>query len=116
MSDTPFPAYLQTQRLDAGLTMRQLAKRCGLDTSTISRFEHGNRHPTRDTANLLARELNVPRYEFLRIAGFWSAPPDMPLLERLQSALDRPNLTTARREILIDLVENIIDLADEVAS
>ena len=55
-----FPALLERFRAERGLSKAELAKRTGLDPSTITRFEQGARMPERETILQLAGELGIP--------------------------------------------------------
>jgi transcriptional regulator with XRE-family HTH domain len=55
-----FSQWLRAQLKARKLTQRQLARKSGIDHSTISRLIGGNRVPSLRTANLLARSLGVP--------------------------------------------------------
>lgn len=61
MNTTPsdqLRAWLQRHAVSRGLTHAQLALRSGLDRSTVSRFLHGDRSPTLDTAVRLMRSVD----------------------------------------------------------
>jgi transcriptional regulator with XRE-family HTH domain len=62
--------WLLKARGRAGLTQRQLAQRCGLDQTTISRIEQGIREPTLAQLLILAKTLAVPLQWFLNGEGW----------------------------------------------
>jgi len=60
-----FGAKLKTLRSKQGLLMRQVAAATDVDTSMISKFENGDRFPTREQIVKLAMILDVPENELL---------------------------------------------------
>ncbi|MBI1222417.1 MAG: helix-turn-helix domain-containing protein [Bacteroidetes bacterium] len=50
---------LKTQRLDQNLSILEVSIRAGLDASLVSRYENGNRIPTRDHILRLANALSI---------------------------------------------------------
>jgi transcriptional regulator with XRE-family HTH domain len=68
-----FAALLRQRRQHAGLFGRALGRAAGFDDSFISRLELGERTPTRDTVERLARALGLQghdRAELLVAAGY----------------------------------------------
>jgi transcriptional regulator with XRE-family HTH domain len=68
-----FPQLLKKHRERAGLSQNQLAAQCGICHSYVSRIEQGNRFPSVETADILARNLhlNPTEYDvFMGAAGF----------------------------------------------
>lgn len=55
------PEAVTYARRQAGLTVTELAKRCGVTKSLISEIEKGSRNATPDMLNKLAEALNCPR-------------------------------------------------------
>tara|TARA_R110000744_G_scaffold339972_1_gene445129 strand:+ start:885 stop:1175 length:291 start_codon:yes stop_codon:yes gene_type:complete len=60
-----FGSRLKTLRTKQGLLMRQVAAAADVDTSMISKFENGDRLPTRKQIEKLALILKVPEEELL---------------------------------------------------
>ena len=59
-SPTPLAELVQRLRTEAGLSMYELAKRSGINRSTLMRIEDGTTtQPDSGTLNTLARALNV---------------------------------------------------------
>jgi len=50
---------LRTLRMNAGLGLRELARRAGISPSFLSEIEHGTRFPSPPVAQRLATELGV---------------------------------------------------------
>ncbi|TMB69402.1 MAG: helix-turn-helix transcriptional regulator [Chloroflexi bacterium] len=73
-------AKLHDARLALGISQRDLAQRAGVSLGTVKAYEHGERHPSRDSLlailNALALE-QIARNEILTSAGF--APQGAPL-------------------------------------
>lgn len=49
---------LKEIRAEKGLTMREVAKQCGIDESTYCLIEHGKRNPSVKTAKKIAKVLD----------------------------------------------------------
>jgi len=100
--DDAFPALLERLREERGLSKADLAKRTGLDPSSITRFEQGTRDPERSTILQLADAMVLPmvdRDRLLATAGFRSEIWDDPLLVELaQLLVDRDIPATARQD------------------
>ena len=60
-------AQLAKLRQQRGLSLRVLAKECGLSVNAISRIERGESSPTVSSLHLLATALDVPLTEFFRV-------------------------------------------------
>ena len=61
-------ARLLLLRQERGLSLRGLAKECGLSVNAISRIERGESSPTVSSLQRLAKTLEVPITEFFRAA------------------------------------------------
>lgn len=87
---TSFAKRLQALRKKAELSQYALAKRSGLSKQAVSNLEMGNREPTWQTVQLLARALGVDCRAF--------ADPDLPLPPESETAVKprgRPRKTPA---------------------
>lgn len=96
-----FPTLLERLREERGLSKADLAKRTGLDPSTITRFEQGARMPERETILQLAGAMVLPmpdRDRLLASAGFRSELWDDPLLVELAQLLNEPGIAPHARE------------------
>lgn len=96
-----FPILLQRLREERGLSKAELAKRTGLDPSTITRFEQGARMPERETLLQLAGAMVLPmadRDRLLASAGFRSELWDDPLMVELAQLLNERGIAAAARE------------------
>lgn len=95
-----FPAMLQRLRENRGLSKADLAKRTGLDPSTVTRFEQGTRQPERETVLQLADAMVLPMRErdlLLAAAGFRSEIWDDPLLVELMQLLNEDDIPERAR-------------------
>ena len=61
-------ARLRALREERGLSLRELAEKCGLSFNAISRIERGENSPTVSTLHLLATAFNVPIAAFFEDA------------------------------------------------
>lgn len=96
-----FPRLLQQQREARGLSKADLAKKTGLDPSTITRFEQGARAPERATILQLADAMVLPvveRDRLLASAGFRSELWDDPQLVELSQLLAEQGIPVAARQ------------------
>lgn len=64
-----FAINLRRTRRAAGLSQEQLADRCGLHATEISRLERGVREPRLSTIVRLARALEIPPSQLLADVG-----------------------------------------------
>jgi len=67
-----FGARIRELRLAAGLTQEDLAARCGLFRTYMSRIETGNANPTLTMIHALATSLAVP------VPALFGAPVEVP--------------------------------------
>lgn len=57
---------LKDKRINLNMTQKELANSCGLNQSTISHFEAGNKKPSLQTAFKIANVLKVPVDELFK--------------------------------------------------
>lgn len=60
-----FGSTIKALRIKEGLLLRQVAAFIEVDTSMVSKFEKGERYPTRDQVEKLAILLHVPNDDLL---------------------------------------------------
>lgn len=98
-----FASMLEQLRDERGLTKADLAKKAGVDPSTITRFEQGTRLPERATVLQLADAMVLPmvdRDTLLAAAGYRSELWDDPLFsELIQLMADGTTPEQARGEV-----------------
>jgi transcriptional regulator with XRE-family HTH domain len=93
-----FSQLLREVRTARGLSQSQIARTIGVDHSTISRFERGERRPRRLTVLKLARALDLDRATRLRLlasAGY--APVALELDDGLDVVWDLASLLADAR-------------------
>lgn len=96
-----FARLLEQLRETRSLTKADLAKRAGVDPSTITRFEQGSRAPERDTVMQLADAMVLPASErdtLLAAAGFRSSVWDDPQLVELVQLMSDPEIPSRARD------------------
>lgn len=96
-----FAVLLESLREARGLTKADLAKRAGVDPSTITRFEQGTRLPERATVLQLSDAMVLPvtdRDTLLAAAGFRSGLWDDPMLTELIQLLADPGIPEQARQ------------------
>jgi transcriptional regulator with XRE-family HTH domain len=106
--ENAFGRLLTSFREAKGYTKAQLAGYAGLDPSSISRLESGERAPEPRTVDLVATGLAltpVERERLLATAGFRSIAWDDPLLVSLVELLLDPDLPERTREEIRTLVK-----------
>lgn len=91
-----FANKLKTLRLKKELLLRQVAAAIDVDTSMVSKFEKGERFPTREQIEKLATFFKVPEKDFLVEAFSDKLTYDLseePLaIEILKQAIQKLNL------------------------
>ena len=100
VEEPSFAHLLEHLRASRGLSKADLAKRAGVDPSSITRFEQGSRAPERATVLQLAQAMVLPmadRDRLLAAAGFRSELWDDPLLIELAQLLGEPSIPMAAR-------------------
>ena len=117
----PAPAFseeLRRLREGRGLNRKALAGLAGVDPSTMTRLEKGERGPSREVVDRLANALTVTPTEehaLLRAAGFLTEEAaellDQPEVARLAALLARNDIAPSHRALLLRHVRLTLDLA-----
>lgn len=76
MADTTLGEVVRTARVNAGISLRQLAIRLGVTPSYVSDIENDRRVPSEDVLGRIAQELNLDRADLLARAGRLQADAD----------------------------------------
>lgn len=107
-----FGPLLSAMRDERGLPKNQLAAAADLDPSTVTRLESGERGPSREVVERLAKALDASSEELhglLTAADLLPAEAaillDEPELARLSAVLTDPTLTVLHRRLLLNYVE-----------
>ncbi len=105
-------------RSERGIAQRALATTAGVDASTISRVENGERGPGQDLVDKIADALGsdpTERARLLRAAGYLPAAFDVllaaPSLARLIGVFGLADLTEEHRALLLAYVSLALDHA-----
>ncbi len=113
-----FGPALARLREARGLPKKELARRAGLDASTITRLEAGERGVSRDTVERLARALDATQKEELDLLGKAGFLADEaaellaePELARLAALLARADLLPDHRALLVRHLRLALDHA-----
>jgi transcriptional regulator with XRE-family HTH domain len=113
-ADAEVARLIMELRSARGLSKADLAKRSGLDPSTITRFEQGSRTPDREMIAKLADAMVLPSHDrdrLLAAAGLRSIVWDDPDLIALANVLGDPALPHSEREAIRNVVRFAISHA-----
>ena len=95
--------FLRTARTEAGLSIRELARRAGASYTYLSRVESGERGmPKPELLQRLAKELNVNPAELLAYVGIEPTAPEPKMYFRRYMGL-----SAHEADILYELAEDI---------
>ncbi len=102
---TPLGRLIRDARLGAGLTAREVARRAGLDVSTVTRIELGQiAQPSADKLKAIAPALGIPISDLLAAAG---------LLPKGELPTLRPYLRAKYRELPDEAVAEVERLIND---
>ncbi|MBE3588135.1 MAG: helix-turn-helix transcriptional regulator [Thermoanaerobacteraceae bacterium] len=116
MNNTDFGNWLKEKRISAGYESQGLLSRaCGIDHSTIARWERGDTKPSPDNLKKLAPYLGISYQDLLAAAGYLDdTPPTQPKqydgLEVFLRSIGK--LTPEGKKMVYDYVEYVIDLEE----
>lgn len=100
-----FPATLRRLRNAAGYTQEELARLIGMQKSTVSMYEQGNREPDYETLEAIADVLNVPIGSLISSADK-SSVTNIPVLGRVAAGIP-----IAAIQEVVDYEEITLDMA-----
>lgn len=101
--------YLKEQRLDARLSLRQLADQVGVSNPYLSQIERGLRKPSAEVLNQLARALRVSAEQLHVRAGI--VDPDTDGVGSVELAvLADAGLTERQKQSLLDVYSSFLAL------
>ncbi len=95
-------AAIRRHREAAGLHRKQLAERCGVETSTISRLEAGEfREPRPEKLQRIARALEIDFEDLFALAGYAPAGslPGLPIFLRQKVGLSKTEAERVERYV-----------------
>lgn len=107
---------LETRREALGLTKREAARRAEVSETTWRSLEGGtNRSPSNEILSRVARTVQIPFQEVLRLAGRGDAPAAKPPIRRgrtneaLAAMLERdPQLGDRDRQLLLTIYDFLV--------
>ena len=111
-----FAVELGRLRRKRGISQAELSRRAGVDTSSISRLECGERDPSRDMAERLAEALACSQSEravLLQAASYHAGVQLDPALEGLNDYLTDPRNDAEERDQMRSCVESLTKLVAE---
>ena len=112
--------YLREQRVNAQLSLRQLAEQTGVSNPYLSQIERGLRRPSAEVLQQLAKALRISAEQLYVHAGILK--PDEGEVRSVELAiLSDPGLTERQKQSLLDVYASFVrentspDDADEPA-
>lgn len=103
--------YLKEQRLDARLSLRQLADQVGVSNPYLSQIERGLRKPSAEVLQQLARALRVSAEQLYVRAGIVDPDTDSESERTVEIAvLSDPGLTERQKQSLLDVYASFLAL------
>lgn len=103
--------FLRQQRLDAQLTIRQLAARAGVSNPYISQVERGLRKPSAEVLSQLARALHISAETLYVRAGMLEEHGES--TGTIDAILADPHLTARQKNALIETYRAFLDSSDD---
>ena len=101
--------YLKEQRLQARLSLRQLADQAGVSNPYLSQIERGLRKPSAEVLQQLAKALRVSAEQLYVKAGL--VHPDIEAAGTVELAiLADPDLTERQKQSLLDVHASFLAL------
>ena len=106
--------YLKEQRINARLSLRQLAEQAGVSNPYLSQIERGLRKPSAEVLQQLARALRVSAEQLYVRAGI--VHPDTGQVGSVELAvLADPGLTERQKQSLLDVYASFLALNERDA-
>jgi transcriptional regulator with XRE-family HTH domain len=101
--------YLKEQRVEAELSLRQLADRAGVSNPYLSQIERGLRRPSADVLQQIAKGLRISAEQLYLRAGILD--PDDTSDDSVELAvLGDPRLTERQKASLLDVYASFLAL------
>jgi transcriptional regulator with XRE-family HTH domain len=95
--------YIRTQRSNAQISVRQLAKLAGVSNPYLSQVERGLRHPSAEILQQIAKALRISAEALYVQAGILEAPSGGPVAEAIHAAEE---LSDRQKRVLLDVYES----------
>ena len=117
MNKLPLPdlgTYLREQRMNAKLSLRQLADRAGVSNPYLSQIERGLKRPSAEILQQLAKGLQVSAETLYVQAGILDERIAEPTetTEVLAAIAADPKLTDRQRAVLTEVYESFVSGAE----
>lgn len=101
--------YLKEQRVQAQLSLRQLAEQAGVSNPYLSQIERGLRKPSADVLQQIAKALRISAEQLYVQAGILS--PDHGVGGTVEVAvLADPGLTERQKQSLLNVYSSFLEL------
>jgi transcriptional regulator with XRE-family HTH domain len=95
--------YIRTQRSNAQISVRQLAKLAGVSNPYLSQVERGLRHPSAEILQQIAKALRISAEALYVQAGILEAPRGGAVAEAIHAAEE---LSDRQKRVLLDVYES----------
>ena len=92
--------YIRTQRNNAQISLRQLAKLAGVSNPYLSQVERGLRKPSAEILQQIAKGLRISAEALYVQAGILERPDGGPVAEAIQAD---PELSERQKQVLLDI-------------
>ncbi|GAA2329379.1 helix-turn-helix transcriptional regulator [Saccharopolyspora halophila] len=92
--------YIRTQRNNAQISLRQLAKLAGVSNPYLSQVERGLRKPSAEILQQIAKGLRISAEALYVQAGILERPDAGPVFEAVQAD---PELSERQKQVLLDI-------------
>lgn len=99
--------YLKAQRVEARLSLRQLADQAGVSNPYLSQIEHGLRRPSAEVMQQLAKALRISAEQLYVRAGMVSPESDGASSVEL-AILGDASLTERQKQSLLDVYSSFL--------
>ena len=107
--------YLREQRVNAQLSLRQLAEQTGVSNPYLSQIERGLRRPSAEVLQQLAKALRISAEQLYVQAGILN-PDDGQVRSVELAILADPGLTERQKQSLIDVYTSFRELTESATS
>ncbi|HWC80980.1 MAG TPA: helix-turn-helix transcriptional regulator [Pseudonocardiaceae bacterium] len=97
--------YIRTQRNNAQISLRQLAKLAGVSNPYLSQVERGLRKPSAEILQQIAKGLRISAEALYVQAGILDAPIGGAVAEAIHAA---PELNERQKQVLLDVYQSFL--------
>ncbi|GAA2783395.1 helix-turn-helix domain-containing protein [Crossiella cryophila] len=95
--------YIRTQRANAQISLRQLAKLAGVSNPYLSQIERGLRKPSAEILQQIAKGLRISAEALYVQAGILEERPGGPVIDAVLADTD---LNERQKQVLLDVYES----------